>query len=133
MRTADEKLQLLISWTLRSGVLAATALGLVGGAMFYAAHFLSAHPAQADFSRFQGAAMPYSNLMEILRHAFGSPGEALDLRGLSIIQVGIVLLLATPVIRVVFSVVGFALEKDHFYVWITLTVLAVLMVSIYLH
>lgn len=133
MRTADEKLQLLISWTLRTGVLAATALGLVGGAMFYAAHLMSAHPAHADFGTFQGAAMPFSEPAEILRNAFGSPGETLDLRGLSIIQVGIMLLLATPVIRVVFSVVGFALEKDHFYVWITLTVLAVLMVSIYLH
>ncbi|MDR3763943.1 MAG: DUF1634 domain-containing protein [Acidobacteriota bacterium] len=133
MRTADEKLQLLICWTLRAGVLGATALGLVGGALFYSAHLMSAHPAHALFGVFQGASMPFSEPGEILRQAFGARGEALELRGLSIIQVGIMLLLATPVIRVVFSVVGFLLEKDYFYVWITLAVLVVLTASICLH
>ena len=43
-----------------------------------------------------------------------------------IIQLGLILLIATPVARVAFSVVAFVLERDWLYVAITLIVLAVL-------
>jgi len=43
-----------------------------------------------------------------------------------IIQLGLLLLIATPVARVVFSIVVFALQRDWLYVGITLAVLAVL-------
>jgi uncharacterized membrane protein len=128
MRTADEKLQLLISLTLRVGVLSASAFGLAGGLLFFASH-----PQNADFNVFRGASMPFSTPGAIFRQAFQTPGEPLSLRGLSIVQVGILLLLATPVIRVVFSVVGFALERDRVYVLITVLVLLVLSLSICLH
>jgi uncharacterized membrane protein len=49
-------------------------------------------------------------------------------RGL--IQLGLLLLIATPMARVAFSVIGFALEKDWFYVGITLLVLALLIYSL---
>jgi uncharacterized membrane protein len=128
MRTADEKLQLLISLTLRVGVLSAATMGLAGGILFFASH-----PQAADFHAFRGASMPFSAPSAIFRQAFQTPGEPLSLRGLSIVQVGILLLLATPVIRVVFSVVGFALERDRVYVLITVLVLLVLTLSICLH
>ena len=44
----------------------------------------------------------------------------------SIIQLGVLLLIATPIVRVAFSLVGFALERDRTYVLITAIVLAVL-------
>jgi uncharacterized membrane protein len=43
---------------------------------------------------------------------------------------GVILLIATPIARVVFAVVGFALERDRLYVAVSLTVLAVLMASL---
>jgi uncharacterized membrane protein len=43
---------------------------------------------------------------------------------------GLLLLIATPVARVAFSVIGFALEKDWMYVVITLIVLALLIYSL---
>jgi uncharacterized membrane protein len=43
---------------------------------------------------------------------------------------GLLLLIATPVARVVFCLVAFALERDHAYVWITLVVLVILLYSI---
>jgi len=49
-------------------------------------------------------------------------------RGL--IQLGLLLLIATPMARVAFSVIGFALEKDWLYVGITLLVLALLIYSL---
>ena len=46
------------------------------------------------------------------------------------IQLGLVLLIATPVARVAFSVVAFLLQRDRTYVVITLIVLAVLLFSL---
>jgi uncharacterized membrane protein len=44
----------------------------------------------------------------------------------AIVQFGVLLLIATPIARVVFAAVGFAVERDHLYVAISLGVLAVL-------
>jgi uncharacterized membrane protein len=45
-------------------------------------------------------------------------------------QLGLFLLIATPVARVVFSLLAFAIQRDHLYVGITLVVLAVLTFSL---
>jgi uncharacterized membrane protein len=51
---------------------------------------------------------------------------------LAITQLGLIVLILTPVVRVACSVVGFALEHDRLYVAITLAVLAVLLGSLVL-
>ncbi|WP_317169624.1 DUF1634 domain-containing protein [Mucilaginibacter humi] len=53
----------------------------------------------------------------------------LTFRGRAIIQAGIILLIFTPVIRVVFSAIGFILEKDYLYTGITLLVLLIIFIS----
>ena len=58
------------------------------------------------------------------------PARLMALQPLAISQLGLVVLLATPVGRVAASVIGFALERDRLYVCITLAVLIVLLVSI---
>lgn len=50
---------------------------------------------------------------------------------LSIIQLGLLLLIATPISRVIFSVIGFSFEKDYLYVIISLIVLAIIAYSIF--
>ncbi len=50
--------------------------------------------------------------------------------GRAIIDIGLLLLIATPVMRVVFSMVAFALEKDRLYVALTLIVLVILLLSL---
>jgi len=54
------------------------------------------------------------------------------LEPLSITQLGLLTLLATPVVRVAASVVAFASEGDRLYAAITLVVLAILLTSILL-
>jgi uncharacterized membrane protein len=49
----------------------------------------------------------------------------------AIIQLGLLLLIATPVARVAFSAVAFAIEHDYMYVVITLIVLAILSYSLF--
>ena len=46
--------------------------------------------------------------------------------GRGLIQLGLLLLIATPIARVVFSVAGFARQRDWLYVAITLIVLTLL-------
>ena len=54
-----------------------------------------------------------------------------NLDSLSIIQLGLLLLIATPVSRVIFSIIGFFFEKDYLYVIISLIVLIILAYSIF--
>jgi uncharacterized membrane protein len=56
--------------------------------------------------------------------------DALAFRGRGLIQLGLLLLIATPVARVAFSAVAFAIQRDRLYVAVTLIVLAVLIYSL---
>jgi uncharacterized membrane protein len=47
--------------------------------------------------------------------------------GRPLIALGLLLLILTPIARIVFSVFGYLLEKDYLYVSITLFVLAVIL------
>ncbi len=60
----------------------------------------------------------------------GAFSGLLKLRPLGMAQVGLLVLVATPVVRVLASVVGFSLEGDHLYAAITLGVLVILLVSL---
>ncbi len=53
-----------------------------------------------------------------------------DLNGRGIIQLGLLFLIATPVARVIFSIWGFADERDRMYVVFTVIVLAILIFSL---
>jgi uncharacterized membrane protein len=61
-----------------------------------------------------------------LRGASGIIADTLSFSGRGIIQLGILLLVATPVARVIFSMAAFALQGDRTCVVVTLIVLAVL-------
>jgi uncharacterized membrane protein len=54
--------------------------------------------------------------------------KAFDGRGL--IQLGVLVLIATPIARVAFSVIGFARQRDWLYVVMTLVVLVLLVYSV---
>ncbi len=56
---------------------------------------------------------------------------ALALRPFAVIELGALLLIATPVLRVAASVALFLLERDYLYTVITLVVLALLITSIF--
>jgi uncharacterized membrane protein len=64
---------------------------------------------------------------------FGALGRDLvALRPIGLAQAGLLVLIATPVMRVAASVVGFVLEGDRLYAGITLIVLAVLLTSLFI-
>jgi uncharacterized membrane protein len=63
---------------------------------------------------------------------FAAVGSGLrELRPIAIAQAGLLVLIATPVARVMTSVVAFVLERDRLYAAITVVVLAILLVSLF--
>lgn len=56
----------------------------------------------------------------------------LELRAYAIIVLGLIVLIAVPVLRVAVSVVAFAVERDWLYVIITVIVLVVLLLSFWI-
>ena len=51
--------------------------------------------------------------------------------GLAIIQLGILFLIFTPLVRIIFALIGYLKEKDYVYVVISLIVLAIMTVSFF--
>ena len=105
-----------MSQLLRFGVLLSAAVVLLGGILL----LLPIGRALADHREFVGNHDGLRGLAAIFRAAL-----ALDPRG--VVQLGIVLLIATPVARVLIALILFLRERDKSFVWITLIVLAVLM------
>jgi len=120
MRTwSDERLERIIGTVLRAGVLSAATVVLAGGVIFLARHG-GAAPA---YHVFRGEPTDLRGVAGILR-------EVAALSGRGLIQFGLLLLMATPLARVVLSAAVFALERDGRYVVITLIVLTVLCYSL---
>lgn len=78
---------------------------------------------QPEYQTFRGEPADLRSLSGIMEDAF-------SFRPRGIIQLGLLMLIATPVARVVFSVFAFAVQRDLTYVIITLIVLAVLFYSL---
>jgi uncharacterized membrane protein len=115
----DEGLERIISVVLRTGVILSAVIVLLGGSCYLVRHGSEL----ADYHVFRGAAQEYRSVRGIV-NAMGSSNCR------AIIQFGLLVLIATPIARVAFSLVGFALERDRTYVVITSIVLAVLLYSV---
>jgi uncharacterized membrane protein len=65
-----------------------------------------------------------------LRSVSGIVERSLTKSSRGLIQLGLVLLIATPVARVIFTLIAFTIERDFKYVLITLIVLCILTFSL---
>jgi uncharacterized membrane protein len=120
LRWSDPQVETIIGNLLRAGVLLAAAVTLAGGVIYLAHHGGGAWPGYAVF---RGQYSPLRQPLDIIQQALAGDGRA-------IIQLGVLLLMATPVARVAFSVAAFGLERDWTYVGTTLLVLAILLYSL---
>jgi uncharacterized membrane protein len=105
---------------LRAGVVLAAGVVAVGAVWYLLRH---GHEAPA-YATFRGEPAD-------LRTIPGVFADAAGLHGRGIIQVGLLLLIATPIVRVAFSAYAFARLRDGRYVIITLMVLALLLFSVF--
>jgi uncharacterized membrane protein len=121
-RIGDKQVQAAIGHLLRVGVLIAAAVVFVGAVGYVATTGLE----KSHFGSFAGAPKGLNSVVGVLH-------GALHLQSQAVMQLGLVLLILTPVARVVLSAVSFALERDWLYVVITLVVLTLLMIGLVGH
>ena len=118
-QTTDQRIDLIMSRLLRTGVILSALFVLAGGVLFLLHHSTPV----AEYRHFQGEPAEFRTIPGIFH-------DALALHGRGLIQLGLLLLIATPIARVAFSVVAFLYERDWMYVLVTLIVLGLLLYSL---
>jgi uncharacterized membrane protein len=115
----DVRVQQAVGNLLRAGVLLAALVVLAGGVLF-----LLRHGGEVpDYRVFHGEPVDLRGFAGIVRDAFSGSGRGL-------VQLGLLLLVATPVARVAFTAIAFAYERDRTYVLVALLVLSLLLKSL---
>jgi uncharacterized membrane protein len=117
---ADLKMEISISRMLRAGV--SLAAGVVSiGALLY---LLQSRGVAPDYHHFHGVPSPADRITPILEGIRQRDSK-------SIIHLGILILIATPIMRVAYCVFGFAAQKDKIYIVVSSIVLVVLLYSFF--
>lgn len=111
----DQKMETQMGALLRAGVLLACTIMVAGGALFLVRH----GGGHESYQTFHAEPAPLRSMAGIWREVLAG-----DARG--IIQLSVLAMIATPVLRVAFAVYGFARRKQWLFVAVSLTVLALL-------
>jgi uncharacterized membrane protein len=117
----DQQVEIMIGNLLRYGVLLAATVTGIGGCVYLIRHGNEVEEYR-EFGDEESA--DFRSPAKIISGAVRGSGRAL-------VQLGLLLLIATPVARVAFSAVAFARQRDFLYVGLTLFVLAVLLFSLF--
>ncbi len=125
--TTQHDVDALIGKLLRAGVVVASIITVIGGIIYLFQHSGTVPDYKAipgHHNTFTGAPAYLREFPTIVAHVF-------QLDGAAIIQLGLIVLIATPVLRVVFSLFSFAIEKDKLYVIITTIVLLIILINMF--
>ena len=114
----DKDLQALVGNLLRIGVLVAMTIVIAGTFLFLYQHGREA-AAYEVFDKKDVFSFP--QFWQQLKH-----GEST-----AIVNLGVMVLIATPVARVIFTLIGFWLEKDRLYTAIAFLVLCIIIFSMF--
>lgn len=117
----DKDIQLIIGNLLRYGVWIALSVAALGGVIYLTHHGQEA----IHYGTFIEKDVTIFHLMEGMLHGIASGS------GPSIILLGVFLLFLTPILRILFSLVAFFIEKDYLYVSITLLVIGIICFSVF--
>jgi len=114
----DTDIQSLLGKVLRAGTVISMSIVLFGGIVYMCRHGYSV----VNYHKFTG-------IPDFVQYTSRLIPGAISFKGQAIIQIGIILLIFTPIVRVVFSSIGFLLEKDYLYSGISLLVLVIIFAS----
>ncbi|MBW4448675.1 MAG: DUF1634 domain-containing protein [Spirirestis rafaelensis WJT71-NPBG6] len=117
--SSDQQLENLLSNLLRYGVMIASAVVLLGGILYLIRH--GAEPAEYHF--FRGTPSEFRSPKAVVEAVFSGSSRG-------IIQLGLLLLIATPIVRVIVSLFSFILKRDLIYIIVNFLVLATLTYSL---
>ena len=115
----DTDIQALIGNVLRAGTIISISIVFIGAIFYLYRHGQTTAGYQA-----------FTGIPDFLQRPGSLISSAFNFRGQAIIQLGIILLIATPILRVICSDIGFAIEKDYLYVGISILVLCIIFASL---
>jgi uncharacterized membrane protein len=116
---ADKDVQVILGTLLRVGVIASMTVVFLGGLIY----LISEHGNVVDYREFNAGKSGMLSVAAVYLGVMHGDGAA-------IIQLGTLLLIFTPVARVVFSIFSFLIERDYLYVLIGSIVLVVILISL---
>ena len=112
----DADLERIIGNLLRYGVLASSIVVLAGGIVYLVRHG-GQYP---QYHEFKGEPDKMRNPLLAWKAVWRGEGRPL-------IILGLLILIATPIARIIFSIAGYLLEKDYLYAVLTVIVLLVIL------
>jgi len=115
----DKDIQVILGTLLRVGVIISMSIVLLGGIIF----LIHNKGVITDYKVFKPELAKFSSIAAIFKGLLTFQGDA-------IVQFGVLMLIFTPVARIVFAVFSFLIEKDYLYVLIGLIILAILAISL---
>lgn len=115
----DKDIQSLVGNLLRAGVYISMGIVIIGGILYLFDH----SGEKIDYTAFDFNKVSLKTVEAIF-------SEVLTFKGAAVVQFGLLMLIFTPIARVLMAVVSFFLEKDYLYVLIGLIVLAIIMASL---
>jgi len=115
----EKDVQSLVGNLLRVGVYISMSIVILGGIIYMAEH----GDEKIDYATFSFDKVSLKTVEAIF-------ANALTFKGAAVVQFGLLMLIFTPIARVLMAVVSFFLEKDYLYVFIGIIVLAIIMVSL---
>ncbi|MFN6537149.1 MAG: DUF1634 domain-containing protein [Nostoc sp. EkiNYC01] len=124
--SSEQQLEYLLSNLLKYGVLIASAVVLLGGILYLIHH--GGEPAEYHF--FRGEPLQFRSPGGVVQAVLSGSDAYGGLRLRGIIQLGLLLLIATPILRVIISLLAFLVQREFIYVIVTLLVLASLTYSL---
>lgn len=116
----EERLRVFLARIMVWGVLLAAGVMLIGGVVYLSSHW-SLPPGDRKFS---GEPADLRHPVEIFRAAVAGNDQ-------SVIQIGVLLLLLNPLVRVGLAACGYAASRDRLYAIVSATVLGILVVSFF--
>jgi uncharacterized membrane protein len=120
MELSEQDLDRRMGRLLQAGVLLAAAVMLIGGCIYL---FVTPEPLP-DYEHFHSGVESFRSIPHMFRQAFRGNAAAL-------IQVGTLLMIATPVARVVFAIYAFGRRRDRLYFGVSSIVLALLLYGLF--
>jgi len=115
----DKDVEKIVGTLLRIGVFTASFIVLTGGILYLVQYGGLSRP---DYHTFKGEESSFITFDGIFYGLF-------TFKAMAVIQFGVLLLIITPILRILFSLFAFILERDKLYVIITLIVLAIILAS----
>ena len=115
----DKDIQSLVGNLLRVGVYISMGIVILGGIIYLFDHSNE----KIDYAVFDINKVSLKTVAAIFE-------EVITFKGVAVVQFGLLMLIFTPIARVIMAIVSFFIEKDYLYVLIGFIVLSIIMISL---